>query len=285
MIIKTIDNILIKKIFNKFSLPKTKSHKGQNGKILIIGGSTLFHAAPLWAAEVASNFTDMVHFASTYENNEIFLSVKKKFRNGIVVSQKNLLDYVKEDDVVLLGTGMVRDGDEAEYTKRLTKQLIVDYPQKRFVFDAGALQTMNKELLLTLKEPPVLTPHQKEFSKLFGINIIDFSQEKKEEMVLDMAKKYKSTILLKAVDDIISDGQKVYIVKGGNAGLTKGGTGDILASLVASFYCKNQSLDSAIFASTLLKKTAEVLHKSKGYWYNVSDIINKLPEVLKDIVL
>ena len=108
MLIKTFDIKTIKPLMQKLFIPKSNSHKGQNGKVLIIGGSSLFHSASIWAAEIASHFVDIVHYSSTKENNEIFLSLKKKFHNGIIVSQKELEHYVKEDDAILLGPGMLR---------------------------------------------------------------------------------------------------------------------------------------------------------------------------------
>lgn len=108
MFIKTSDINLIKPFVKQFVLPKSNSHKGQNGRVLIIGGSSLFHSSSIWAAEIASYFVDIVHYCSTKENNDIFLSLKKKFRNGIVIEQKDIDEYVKEDDVVLVGPGMLR---------------------------------------------------------------------------------------------------------------------------------------------------------------------------------
>ena len=285
MIIKTSDTELVKSFLSKLTLPNVNSHKGQNGRVLIIGGSSLFHSASLWAAEVASHFCDMVHYSSTKENQEIFLSLKKKFQNGIIVPQEKLMEYVKEDNVILVGSGMVREGEEAKYTRDLTKTLITDFPEKQFVFDAGALQTMDKEWLLKLKTPAVITPHQKEFETLFGEPILDLPLEKKTEKVQSLAKKYNTTILLKAIIDIISDGKEVYLIEGGNAGLTKGGTGDILAGLTTALSTSGQPLISAISASVLLKKTGEKLFQSKGYWYNVDNIIEAIPEVLKESIL
>ncbi|EKE13958.1 MAG: hypothetical protein ACD_12C00731G0003 [uncultured bacterium] len=300
MLIKTSDSKLVKSYLSKLSLPKSNSHKGQNGRVLIIGGSSLFHSASLWAAEVASHFCDMVHYSSTEENQEIFLSLKKKFHNGIVVSKESLLDYVKEDDAILVGPGMLRENqkskiknqsdilkikNEAEYTSELTFYLINNFPNKQFVFDAGVLQMMDKEWLLKLKRPAIITPHQKEFEALFGISIFNLPIEEKIKLVQTTAKKYKIIILLKAIVDIISDGNEVYQVEGGNAGLTKGGTGDILAGLTTALSANNLALNSAIFASILLKKTGEKLFQSKGYWYNVSDIIEMIPEVLKKLIL
>ncbi len=298
--IQTKDFDKIKKFFQeKFKIAKANSHKGQNGKILIIGGSSLFHAAVLWSAEVASHFVDMVHFFSTKENQEIFLKLKTIFRNGMVISNKYLEEYLKEDDVILLGSGMLRENklkiknlklkineifnlkNEGEITYFLTKYLLENYNNKKFVLDAGALQIMDKNWLLSLKNPAIITPHLKEFESIFGINLNNINLEEKEEVVLQMAKKYKTVILMKNVQDIVSDGENIVTIFGGNQGLTKGGTGDVLASLVASFYINHSAFDSAMLSSLLLKITADKLFQDYGYWYNVNDIINSLPKVLK----
>jgi len=285
MVIKTSDIKLIKNFFKKLSLPQPNSHKGQNGKVLVIGGSSLFHSASLWAAEVVSHFADMIHYSSTVENKEIFLSLKKKFHNGMVISQDKIMDYAIEDDVILVGPGMMREGEEGKYTYDLTKLLIEKFPNKKFVFDAGALQTMETEWLKNLKQKAIITPHQKEFEKLFSIDIGTLPFEEKKRVVKDKAKEFKTIIILKAIADIISDGEKTVVIEGGNAGLTKGGTGDVLASLASSFYLNNNCFDSPVFASILLKKTSDLLFDSKKYWYNVSDIINKLPEVLSELII
>lgn len=299
MIIKTTDTDSIKRLLHNIRLPAENSHKGQNGKMLIIGGSHLFHAASLWSAEVASHLMDMVHYCSTVENEEIFLSLKKKFRNGMVVQKKDLLEYVKEDDVILIGPGMVRGSintkvvktfeevialdDEPSYTFHLTKFLVEHFPDKKFVIDAGALQMMDPSLFLKLTRRPLITPHQLEFEKLFGVDISSKNTQEKIQVTREMADKYHCVILLKAVEDFISDGKEMYIVEGGNAGLTKGGTGDILASLAASFFAKNDPLESAVIGSYLLKKTADQLFKDKGYWYNINNIIEFIPHTLKEL--
>ncbi len=304
MIVETSDLNSIKPFIKKLYLPRRNSHKGQNGRVLVIGGSSLFHAASIWAAEIASYFVDMIHYSSTEENNEIFLSLKKKFRNGIIVSKKHLLEYIKEDDAVLVGPGMIRTKkiraskrkmqnyndilkikDEGEYTYFLTKFLINNFPNKRFIFDAGALQMMEPEWLRLLRQPAIITPHLKEFEELFNISIQRKSLKEKVRIAKLYAEKYKVVILLKTIVDIVCDGDTSIIIKGGNQGLTKGGTGDVLAGLVVAFCAKNAPLTAAVVSSFILKKAADELFFKKRYWYNINDLIEKIPRTLTKLIL
>lgn len=302
MIIKTSDINSIKPFIDKLNFPRSNSHKGQNGKLLIIGGSSLFHAASLWSAAIASRIVDIVHYSSTEENEKIFLNLKTKFVDGIIVKKKDLEHYLEEDDCILLGPGMIRGKicrealqcvsiiddifsiqDEPYFTYYLTQFLIKHYSHKKFVFDAGSLQIMEKDWLLLLKEKPILTPHQVEFKMLFGENINDKLISEKKKIVKKTAEKYNCIIILKAVNDIISDGSRVVEIVGGNAGLTKGGTGDVLAGLISALNTKNDQFVSAITASFLLKKSAEKLFKKKHFWYNTSDLISEIPFVFKSV--
>ncbi len=277
-------------------VPSTDSHKGQNGRLLIIGGSSLFHAASLWAAELASHFVDMVHYSSTEENEKIFVALKTKFRNGIIVHKKELREYIQEDDAVLVGPGMLRGKkterveetfdeilkitDEATYTAAITCHILEHYPGKKVVLDAGALQMVPLDCLSSTKSKIILTPHQLEFSSLFGIDVSVLSFEDKQKVVAEKAKEYNCVIILKAVVDIVSDGKNTYTIEGGNAGLTKGGSGDVLGSLIASLYTKNDAVLSCVMASYVVKTAADHLFEEKGYWYNIDDLIKTIPHCI-----
>lgn len=263
----------------KIHQPDPLSHKGQNGKVLVVGGSSLFHAAVLWSAEAVAHIVDMVHVASTDENNEIIKQIKVKWHDGMVVPQQDIVHYAKEDNVILVGNGMMRVGGEGEYTKAIVKDLITHFPDKQFVFDAGALQMMDPSWLKRLYTKAILTPHQQEFQTLFGVNMHKLDREDKERMVTQKAKEYNCIILLKAIGDIVSDGEQTVCIIGGNAGLTKGGTGDILAGLVAGMSATSDPFCSAIVASYLLKSTADEISKTKGLWYTPNDILTSYPSV------
>lgn len=267
-------NILRLKNMNYFDLgllkqlyrPAKDSHKGDNGKLLVIGGSELFHAAAFWAADVASRIVDVVHFSSpAMENNELvrIKKAKEKFWNGIVVPWGEVGDYIEEDDAVVIGPGMIRSRE----TKTIVDGLLKKFSSKKWVVDGGALQEMDRELL---NEQMIVTPHQGEFKILFG-----------EAGIEAMAKKYKCTILLKGLEDIVCNEHKCMKVSGGNEGMTKGGTGDVLAGLVGALYCKNDAFLAAVTGSYINKKAGDRLYGRVGPYFNATDLVNEIPLVRK----
>lgn len=244
------------------NLPKSDSHKGQNGRLLIIGGSELFHAASLWALEVASRIVDLVHYSSTPENNTL---VKSEFRNGIVVPRGNIDGYIEEDDCVLIGPGMTRDMETQEVTNRLLKK----YPQKQWVIDAGALQMMDTSFI---PKHAILTPHYGEFERVFG-----------NASVQEAAEKYQCIVLLKGPKDTASDGKTVEVIEGGNEGMTKGGTGDVLAGLIAALACTNDPFLATVAGSYINKKAGDKLYKTVGPFFNASDLAAQIPKTMKQL--
>lgn len=284
--------------------PSPNSHKGQNGKLLLIGGSHLFHAASLWALNVASRIVDMVFYASVPENNRIVIEAKKEFRDGIVVPRSEIENYIKEADCVLIGPGLLRAEkvndlglmindlsniedleDEGEQTYYLTKYLLEKYPEKKWVIDAGALQMMEPEWLRGLKNV-ILTPHKGEFE---GLESRIMNQELRRKMhgvsldekVREFAKVYDCVVLLKGKEDVVCSPEQCVRVIGGNVGMTKGGTGDVLAGLVAALACKNDLFLAASSGSYFNKKAGESLEKRVGFNFNSSDLVAEIPHVMK----
>lgn len=284
-----------------------ESHKGQNGRLLLIGGSTLFHSASLWSLTVASRIVDLVHYASTDENNAIVQDAKASFRSGIVIHRKDIESYIAEDDAILIGPGMVRSAshdtrdkiygslsemlqieDEGVLTGVLTNYLLEKYPQKQWVIDAGALQMIAVE---NIPRGAILTPHHAEFAMLFQkSNAVDPFPELPtiEKQVEYFAKRHHCIVLHKGVVDYVYDGNsetsELCAVEGGNEGMTKGGTGDVLAGLIAALATKNSPILSTIAGSYLNKKAGESLYTRVGPFFNASDLVDELPHVMKELL-
>ncbi|MBI2033316.1 MAG: NAD(P)H-hydrate dehydratase [Candidatus Levybacteria bacterium] len=284
----TFDTKLLKKLYT----PPSDSHKGQNGKVMVIGGSHLFHAASLWALKIASRIVDMTFYASVPENNEIVKAAKEEFRDGIVVPRGKMDDYIHEAEAILIGPGLPRKegwerGDDD--TKELTETLLRKYPQKQWVIDGGSLQVINPALIPV---NAILTPHLKEFQQLFNFQfpISNFQSNPNEQInqlqnkTIEMARKYNCIILLKGQTDIVCSPDRCVRVEGGNAGMTKGGTGDVLAGLVAALAAKNEPFLAALTGSYINKKAGEALFDRMGYYFNASDLVDQIPMTMKTLL-
>jgi len=257
----------IRHYLDQIKLPAPDSHKGQNGKLLIIGGSELFHAASKWSLDIASKFVDMVFYSSVPSNNELVKEAKANFWNGIVVPLTSLDDYVKEADCILIGPGMER----AAKTSILVNKLLSKYSDKKWVIDAGALQMIDPKLI---NSHYLITPHQKELGRL--MKKINLSESSTQDL---LPKINHPTLLLKGPVDQVFHQKKVIKVEGGNAGMTKGGTGDVLAGLVAALYCTHEAETAAVVGSFINKKAGESLYHRVGPYYNASDLVAEVPQV------
>lgn len=271
--------------------PEGDSHKGQNGRVLVIGGSELFHAAPFWAASAAAHIVDLVHFASPApENAELVRTrAKEQFWEGIVVSWEAVDRYILEDDCILIGPGMPRDeglmpGEQA--TGRIVDELLSRYPDKRWVIDGGALQTVD---LGRIRPQMIVTPNARELEivikKIENRNKTIETRSKRQEIVQEVARALGCTVLAKGVEDVVSDGETTEVIAGGDPGMTKGGTGDVLSGIVAGLYAKSPALAAAVVASRANKRIGELLAAEVGPYYTATEMVARVGLALHEVLL
>lgn len=279
----------------KLKLPAADSHKGDNGKLLIIGGSQLFHAASKWSLDIASKLVDMVFYASTPENQTLVKAAKGEFWNGIVISIDQVEIYLNEADVVVIGPGMER----TQQTADLVNTLVSKYPTKKWLIDAGALQMIDVNLI---PATAILTPHLQELKllarklaiasdeadgvnvsdKADGVNISNPAAEAllPEQILAEIATNLNCTIICKGQVDLVLNQSEIWQVTGGNSGMTKGGTGDVLAGLVGGLYCQQDMLSASLIGSYINKLAGDELAVKVGPFFNASDLVNQIPATL-----
>ncbi len=291
---KVFDPLELKNLYK----PKKDSNGEDNGSVAIIGGSELFHGAPLLALTSASRIVDMVFFASPDPSvGKVAEEMKSKLMSFIWVPWEDVEDYVEKSDAVLIGPGFMRFQSErtphhnrihvcdetCQKTKEITKRLLTKFPDKRWVIDAGSLQVMEPEWI-----PPqaILTPNRHEFEMLFGSRQVAGSKQNifnnsnnNVQLVKDVAEKYNCVIVLKGPVTYVSDGEEAVEIHGGNPGMTKGGTGDTLAGVTAALYAKNNPLLAACAASYITKKAGDELYKKVGVNFNADDLANRIPHI------
>ncbi len=293
-LIKTSDQLAVRELIHRLTQPRRDSHKGQNGKLLVIGGSELFHASLIWSAEIASRMVDMVHVSSPAEVNNVLMRnrLKESFWNGIVVPWEHVEDYIQEDDCVLIGPGMVREegwmgaGDE---TKQIVDRLLKKFPKKKWVVDGGALQEVDQSLLTGSM---LITPHLREWERLLDNTEHQITNNKSmtndkitnDQRLIDFSIKHNGlTILLKGAEDLIVQDKETVMVEGGNVGMTKGGTGDVLAGMVAALATTNDPWLAAQAGSVVNKVAGDRLYERVGQYYNASDLLAEIPLVLHEL--
>lgn len=246
--------------------PPLNSSKGDNGQITIIGGSSLFHGAPLLALTTASRIVDMVFFASPEKSvGEAANTIKSKLFSFIWVPWKNVSEYVEKSDAILIGPGLMRSGK----TRSITRFFLTKFADKKWVIDAGSLQMLETSWI---PAGAILTPNEREYKMLFG-----------DLDVNEAAKKFDCVIVLKKPVTMVCSPQGCVEIKGGNPGLTKGGTGDVQGGLTAALLSKNDPFLAACTASFAVKKAGDELYEKVGVFYNADDLADKLPEVLAKI--
>jgi|SRR5581483_4145326 len=266
------DKAQLKRLFR----PHNESNGEDNGQVTIIGGSHLFHGAPNLALIVASRIVDMVFFATPQESvGRVAENIKSRLMSFIWIPWEDLDNYIEKSDAILIGPGFMsyrneKDRSVVHETKEITEKLLRRFAHKKWVIDAGSLQTMDAKFI---PENSILTPNKKEYEIIFK-NQFSISNAK------EMSQRYKCVIVVKGPTTyVFGDGEMVE-VRGGNPGLTKGGTGDVQAGLTVALFAKNEPMLSACVGSFITKAAADQLAETRGIYYNADDLANKIPEVL-----
>ena len=148
------------------------------------------------------------------------------------------------------------------------------------VIDADGLNSLTPQELSLIKTPCVLTPHKREFARLFGELPQDASQI--PEFLSKKAKDFNKTILLKGSPILIAtpDGE-IFAVPAANSGLAKGGSGDVLTGIIVAMLAQGVSAENAtVLGACLHQKAGEKAREKFGAFSMLpSDVIECLPQV------
>ena len=258
----------------------SNSRKGDNGKVLVVGGSYIYHGAPILSSLAALRTgADLVYTAVPKVNAPSSRAISpdlivipladSKLTRGSV---NKLLGQIPAGiDSAAIGMGLAIENIEA--LKLLIKSLIER--DVRISLDASALR---KEILPIIKgKNVVVTPHAGEFERLFGEKIPS-GNKTKISIVEKHAKKNSIVILLKGDSDIITNGKQTLVYSKKTPGMTVGGTGDVLSGILASILSQNRNtLESAACAAFLNGEAGKLVHKQFGIHMIASDLIDALP--------
>ncbi|MFM9875295.1 MAG: NAD(P)H-hydrate dehydratase [Nitrosarchaeum sp.] len=263
---------------------KVNSHKGDNGITLVIGGSFIYHGAPILSSIAAlRSGVDLVYTSVPKTNVSATRAISPNLIVIPLVDQKltrgavnKLLGLIPSKlDSATIGMGLAVQDREALLL--LIKSLLDR--DIRLSLDASALVP---EILPILSDKNVVvTPHAGEFKHLFGTTPTD-SKKERIMLVEKNAKDYGITVLLKGATDIISNGDTTYLNEKKIPAMTVGGTGDVLSGLVAGMLAKNRNtLESAAAATFINGLAGKATQKKFGLHMTAMDLLDEIPNTMK----
>ena len=265
---------------------RKESHKGDNGRLLIVGGGP-FTGAPAFVGLAAYRIgVDVVHIATP----TIAFQVVASFSPNFIVHQlagsrllradvSQIKELVSGMDAIVIGPGL----GNADPTLEAVRELITTVSMP-IAIDADAITAVSKDLNCLVNKKGVITPHAREFETLSGEKLpSDIAQ--KTEIVKSFAKRIGFTVLLKGPTDVISDGNEVRYNVTHNSAMTVGGTGDALVGLVGGLLAKHvRPFEAARLAAFVNGYAGNLAFKEKSYGMMTSDLIEKIPSVLLEFI-
>jgi NAD(P)H-hydrate epimerase len=264
-----------------------ESHKGDFGRVLVIGGSETYTGAPALAALAAYAVgVDLVYVAAPEEAARIIagysptlITLKLRGRRLTSHGVKELLPFLDRVDSAVLGPGLGLHEKTVEGVERLLDE--VERRDIPTLIDADGLKAVAK-LDRRFTTPTVLTPHGGEFKILTGREVVGELKER-GKIVEEEARRLRATILLKGHVDIVSDGLHTRYNRTGNPGMTTGGTGDVLSGVVAAYMALDAAPFEAAVAGAFINGYAgDLAYGEKGYHLSPLDIIERIPRVIEN---
>ncbi len=266
---------------------RARDHKGERGRIVVVGGAPGMSGALRLAARAAfAAGAGLVHAVAPAETVSALIAAEPDLQTLAhsfeLPLSPALLDLVSKADVVVIGPGLGRHPSRREFVGALVKA------SKAAVLDADALVAFGgaaQELSpLAAGRALILTPHPGEFRTLFPA--LASGRELDPWGAASMAaQESEATILLKGVPTVVASGERQLLtVVAGNPGLATGGSGDVLSGLVGTNLARGlEPGRAAALGAQMLGRAADFAarrHTAQGL--RPMDVVQALPDLSRE---
>lgn len=259
-------------------------NKYDNGAILLVAGSYgMMGAAVLSARAAMRSGVGLVTVHAPRCGYEVMQTAVPEaiFEPDVNQIMTTDINLHHQYSVVALGPGIGTSDETLEAVDQFLKTF--RYP---CLLDADALNCIGRRpmLLRCIPKGSVLTPHAREFDKLFGSHQTDEERLKK---AIDVSKLHEITIVLKGhyTMTVRPDG-KVYINSSGNPGMATAGSGDVLTGVIASLIAQGNAPDISVVMGVYLHGVAgDLAAQKQGIWgLTASDIVDNLGKAINRVM-
>lgn len=268
-----LDSHIIHKLFQK---RPEDSNKGSYGHALIIAGEKAKMGAAIIAAKSCLRAGAGLVTVNIPESERatVFTSIPEamvQFRE----TENNWTPF----NSVAIGPGIGTDERAQNLLKSVIKEIRLP-----IVFDADALNILGKNQgdLLKLPQKSILTPHPKEFDRLFGYHDSD---QKRRQTAIAKSQELQLIIVLKGHKTFITDGERNYENTTGNPGLAKGGSGDALTGMVTALLAQHyEPVNAALLGVFLHGLAADItLENQSPESMLITDVIKNFGKAFQSI--
>lgn len=269
---------------------KKDSYKGDFGKLLNVSGCALMSGAALLSTRAAlRSGTGLVTLASSEkvvdrigaaipEATYLLLEADKSGAISEKAAEK-ILAACENKTALLIGCGLSVTGG----TKALVKKLIEEAACP-IILDADGINCIadNIDIIRNAKEELIVTPHAGELARLSGLTVSEAVSDRLTASV-NFSRKYGVTVAAKGVPNFVAGSGRAYIIPAGNPGLSRGGSGDVLAGIIASFRAQGLSaVDSAALGVFVHGAAADIAAEELSETGMLpSDVTERLPFVFR----
>ncbi len=276
-----------------FKKRNPNSNKGDYGKVLIFAGSFQMPGAAVMAARAAVNsgaglvtlaFPDKAYNAVSPNVPECILLPLNSNESGrfSMSAFEKAKDWISSADVILIGCGMGVDFDTKEFFKSVI--LSAKCP---VIIDADGINILSKDIdmLREAKAQIIITPHPGEAARLLETETLLVQSSRLGSVKLLCEKTNAATVLKGSGTLVLCPGEETaYLNTLGNAGMSTGGSGDVLAGIIASFVGQKMPVPDAVKAAVYVHSLAgdEVSKKYSQMGNTPFKIIEQLPSTLKE---
>ena len=253
--------------------------------VCVVGGSRIYHGAPFHSAMGAARTgVDLVYLAvpqmvatplrSLSPDLIVYPMPDSKLTRG---NASRLAGWLPALDCMAVGPGL-----GAQNPKELKTAVSTLSPKcKTMVLDADALRPVALEAPAEERAKMIVTPHSREFERLFGEKVPDALSER-VELVKKAAAKHDVVVLLKGPTDVISDGKQVGLNNTHSPAMTVGGTGDVLTGVTAGLAAKGiQRFEAACCAAYINGLAGVEAAKELGFHIVAADVVDCIAKAMK----
>lgn len=236
---------------------KPTSHKGDNGRLLVVGGDTGTAGAIRMTAEAALRSGSGLVRVLTHRDNIVPVLTARPEIMVDELTEESLQQGLAWADVIAIGPGL----GQREWGQNALKKVAIS--EKPMLWDADALNLL--AISADKRQNRIITPHPGEAARLLGIKTTEVESDRLHA-VQELAKRYGGVAVLKGAGTLIASEQgELAFADVGNAGMGSGGMGDVLSGIIASMVGQHHALYQAACAGCVVHgATADAVAAQRG---------------------